>query len=60
MRYKAMFGFMESIKKNLMPKFNMEVEKVIPEWKELRSYHDENIAVHTLGVIYCAIQDPEY
>ena len=31
----------------------------MPEWAELRSIDQELVCVHTLGVVYCVMQDPE-
>ena len=36
-RFKALYGFMDKVKVELMPKFNDEIERIVPEWSELRS-----------------------
>lgn len=39
----------------------MEIEKTIPEWKELLKINHKNVCVHTLNVLYLVYnQNEEY
>ncbi|TNV77786.1 hypothetical protein FGO68_gene5504 [Halteria grandinella] len=60
LRKKRLYQFMGSVKQNLLPRINDEIEALLPEWKSLRKIDEEHVCVHTLGVVYCVMQDPEF
>ena len=51
---------MNRVRDEVMPKLEDEVSGVLPEWSELQECQEGYINVHTLGVMYCAMNDPEY
>lgn len=44
----------------MFPEINAELIKIIPEWAELLKISDSMVCVHTLGVVYCAMQDENF
>ena len=53
-------ALMLRFREEIMPIFDSELTYVVPEWKELKESQEGFINVHTLGVLYCAINDPEF
>jgi hypothetical protein len=50
---------MVNIKKKIFPLVDREIEKIVPEWRKLKTMSEGFINVHTLNVLYLVCSDPK-
>jgi hypothetical protein len=51
---------MGRVREEILPEINEELVEIMPEWGDLHDIDEGLVCVHTLGVVYCVMNDSEF
>eukprot|EP00347_Sterkiella_histriomuscorum_P012199 403369515 len=57
---RACTEYEDNLKHKIFPLINEEIEKFLPDWRDLLQINDQHINCHTINVFYCLINDQDY